>query len=362
MSADKGIFHVLVVEDNPGDFALVKDFLSEKFEAPYLRQAETFAEAKKCLKSGNLHYDLVLLDLSLPDKTGEELIVEVIMLCGAIPVVVLTGYSDFSFGIRSLSLGAADYVLKDELTPMTLYKSIRYVLERKKSMYALAHSEKKYSELFHLSPLPMFVFATDNLAILNVNKSAIKHYGYTRNEFLSMTIKDIRPAGEIPSLEEDLIASRQHNKLSLPGPYRHCKKNGEIMQVEIQGNSMFYKGIEAKVVLIINITERLNYIREIEAQNEKLREISWIQSHMVRAPLARLLGLVGLIRDMKDDTSELQHMMNCLEVSANELDQVVREITSRIEIPEVDPLLKHAIKTRKNTRFRKSNAILVYNK
>jgi len=243
--------------------------------------------------------------------------------------------------------------LKDELTPMTLYKSIRYVLERKKSMYALAHSEKKYSELFHLSPLPMFVLAMDGLAILNVNKSAIKHYGYTRNEFLSMTIKDIQPAGEIPSLEEDLIASRQHNKLSLPGPYRHCKKNCEVMQVEIQGNSMFYKGIEAKVVLIINITERLNYIREIEAQNEKLKEISWIQSHMVRAPLARLLGLVGLIRDMKDDTSELQHMMNCLEVSANELDQVVREITSRTEMPEVDPLLKHTIKTRKNNRLRK---------
>jgi PAS domain S-box-containing protein len=340
MTADKGIFHVLVIEDSPGDFALVNDFLFEKFEAPRVTQAETFAEAKKYLRSGDGHYDLVLLDLSLPDKKGEELIAEVTRLCGAVPVIVLTGYSDFSFGIRSLTLGAADYILKDELTPMTLYKSIRYALERKKAMYALAHSEKKYSELFHLSPLPMFVFAIDGLAILNVNKSAIKHYGYTRNEFLSMTIKDIRPVGEMQSLEEDLITSRPCNKLSLPGPYRHCKKNGEVMQVEIQGNSMSYKGVEAKVVLIINITERLNYIREIELQNQKLREISWIQSHMVRAPLARLLGLIGLIRNMKDDTGELQRMMNYLEVSANELDQVVREIVSRTEMPEVDPLLK----------------------
>jgi len=72
MSADKGIFHVLVVEDNPGDFALVKDFLSEKFEAPYLRQAETFAEAKKCLKSGNLHYDLVFWIFRCPIRLGKS--------------------------------------------------------------------------------------------------------------------------------------------------------------------------------------------------------------------------------------------------------------------------------------------------
>ena len=64
MSTDKGIFHVLVVEDNPGDFALVDDFLSEKFEAPRITQAETFAEAKKYLRSGSRYDDLVLLDLS----------------------------------------------------------------------------------------------------------------------------------------------------------------------------------------------------------------------------------------------------------------------------------------------------------
>ena len=342
MKADNGISHVLVVEDNPGDFALVDDFLLEKFEAPHVTQAETFAEAQKYLKSGNQNYDLVLLDLSLPDKTGEELITEMMIRCAGVPVIVLTGYSDFSFGIRSLSLGAEDYILKDELTPMTLYKSILYTLERKKAMRALEESEKKYSELFHLSPLPMFVFALDGLAILNVNKSAIKHYGYTRDEFLSMTIKDIRPAGELPTLEEDLIISKS-NKLELPGPYCHRKKNGDIIQVEVQGNSVSYRGVEAKVVLIINVTERLNYIREIELQNEKLKEISWIQSHMVRAPLARLLGLIALIRDVKDNTSELQYMMNFLEVSANELDQVVREITSKTVMPEVDPLLKHAI-------------------
>jgi len=343
MKVDKGIFHVLVVEDNPGDFALVDDFLLEKFEAPRVTQAETFAEAKKYLKSGSGNYDLVLMDLSLPDNTGEKLIEGMMTLCGGIPVIVLTGYSDFSFGIRSLSLGVADYILKDELTPMMLYKSIRYALERKKAMYALAESEKKYSELFHLSPLPMFVFALDGLTILNVNKSAIKHYGYTKNEFLSMTIKDICKAGDMPLMEESLMTSRQYNKLVLPGPYRHRKKNGEVIQVEIQGNSMTYRGIEAKVVLIIDVTERLNYIGEIELQNEKLKEISWIQSHMVRAPLARLLGLIALIRDVKDDTGELQYMMNYLEVSANELDQVVRDITSRTVIPEVDPLLRYAV-------------------
>src|SRR6202000_1221748 len=96
-------------------------------------------------------FDVILLDLPLPDKTGLPLINEVVTLSPGIPVIVLTGYTDIAFSVKSLALGIADYLLKDELTTMMLYKSIIYSTERKKVMLALEESEKKYGDLFHLS-------------------------------------------------------------------------------------------------------------------------------------------------------------------------------------------------------------------
>jgi signal transduction histidine kinase len=120
----------------------------------------------------------------------------------------------------------------------------------------------------------------------------------------------------------------------LPGTYPHKKKDGEIIQVEISGNAIPYKGKNAKVILAIDVTERVNYIKAVEDQNEKLREISWMQSHVVRAPLARILGLISLMKDLKANGIEKAEIMDYLEISANELDQVIREITNKTNVPE----------------------------
>jgi signal transduction histidine kinase len=142
MDIDKCKYQILVVEDNPGDFALVEDFIYEQFDAPVIIQAKTFKEAKEAFTKAEHLYKVVLLDLSLPDHAGEPLIYDALELCGAIPVIVLTGYMDFAFGVKSLSLGISDYLLKDDLTAMSLYKSIVYSIERKAVISELETSEK----------------------------------------------------------------------------------------------------------------------------------------------------------------------------------------------------------------------------
>jgi signal transduction histidine kinase len=143
MDKDNGGYRILVVEDNPGDFVLVEDLILERINSPLIVQAKTFEEAKSILTSYGHKYNVVLLDLSLPDHTGEPLIREIVELCGNVPVVVLTGYTDFAFGVRSLSMGVADYLLKDDLTSMSLYKSIVYSTERKRIISALKTSERR---------------------------------------------------------------------------------------------------------------------------------------------------------------------------------------------------------------------------
>ncbi len=335
MPNHKNEFNILVIEDNHGDFALVEEFLLEQIETLVLVRAKNYQEARAIFLSKEVQFEIVLLDLSLPDKTGIPLIKDIVEMSLSAPVIVLTGYADFDFGVKSLSLGVSDYILKEELTSTSLYRSIVYNLERKKITTALEESERKYSELFHLSPLPMFVFEIETLDFLDVNDAFIKHYGYTTEEILTMNLKEIRPPEEISTFEEALFEEIKAQKTSF-GVYRHKKKNGEIIQVDIQSNFVDYKGKNAKVTIASDVTERLNYIKAIEAQNQKLREISWMQSHVVRAPLARIMGLIQIFKDTNSAEEEKEKALDYILLSANELDDVIKEITHKTKVAEDD--------------------------
>jgi PAS domain S-box-containing protein len=331
MNKDKKQYEILVVEDNPGDYTLIEDHLFEQILAPKIHHAKSYKEVKSLLLQDQKNYDIILLDLSLPDKSGEVLISEIVSSFPKCPIIVLTGYADIYFGIHSLSYGISDYLLKDELTPSSLYKSIIYNIERKKSLTDLEESEKRYSMLFHLSPQPMWVFDIDTLRFLDINAAAIRNYGYSEEEFLSMTIKEIRPVEDLTKLQEALeISSRQDDKF-FQGIYRHKKKNSDVIHVDIQSNAIFFKGRKAIVVLANDITERLNYIEAIERQNKKLQEIAWMQSHIVRAPLAKIMGFVNLIRNPALSEAERQESLDYILQSAKEFDGIIKEIVSKTE-------------------------------
>ena len=327
MNLDRKQYKVLVIEDNPGDFALVYDFLFEHIESPIVFRAEFFKAAREILNENDQDFDVILLDLSLPDLSGNELITNILKIANDIPIIVLTGYGDFDFGVKSVGLGIADYILKDELTAMGLYKSIVYCLERRSNHKKILESEKIYDELFHTSPVPTWVYSIDTLQFLDVNNAAQLHYGYSKEEFLSLTIKDIRPAECLPALMEAI--EQNADKLCTQGLFEHKKKNGELIKVIIRTNFIVFKGVNAKVVTAIDITERQRYMEAIEKQNEKLTEISWIHSHLVRAPVARILGLTGLIEAELVDEAELQMCMDGIVASAKELDCIVKDISAK---------------------------------
>lgn len=329
---------ILVIEDNPGDVVLIEEYLAERIELPKISHATDFATARAHLNSPDFP-DIIFLDLTLPDKSGRELIAAVVEYAKDAPVIVLTGYSDLSFGVESMALGVSDYLLKDELTPNVLYKSMAYNLERKKSSRALVESEKRYNELFHLSPLPMWVYDVETLYFLDVNNAAIEHYGYTRMEFLGMTLRNIRDKDGIEELEVALKLPRLTGKtMQFKGVLRHKKKNGELIYVDVRANEITFQGRRAEVVLCNDITERLQYIEAIEAQNAKLREIAWIQSHVVRAPLARMMALINAKDVIEDSEMTQEELFNHIMNSAYELDKIIREITSKTD--QIDLSLK----------------------
>ena len=335
MMNGKKSYRILVVEDNPGDYALVSDFLQEQVDAFTLVQAKNFKAAHSILTNTAESFDAVLLDLSLPDKSGLPLINDMIALGLTCPIIILTGYADVRFSVQSLALGVSDYIIKDDLTSAMLYKSIVYSCEREKTMLALAESEKNYSDLFQFSPLPMWVANLESMQFLDVNNATVEHYGYSHDEFMSMTLKDIRPESEIPVLKNHISDSRisptKHRKRLVV----HQLRDGRLRNVEIQIAPLRFKNIQADLVIANDVTEKMEYVRAIEAQNEQLKEISWMQSHVVRAPLSRIMGLIPLITNASANPAELEQMLGYLLTSANELDEVIRAISQKSNVAQI---------------------------
>ena len=208
------------------------------------------------------------------------------------------------------------------------------ITERLMAEARLRDSEKRYSDLFQLSPLPKWVFDLDTLFFLDVNEAAIAVYGYTREEFLSMQIPSLRPSAELPKMKAALEEAHNQNIAVYKGIFTHQKKNGELIEMEVQSTLIKYQGKNARVVVANDITERLNYVKAIEAQNEKLKEISWMQSHVIRAPLARILGLVPLIANQQETPGSIRQMLEYLQISASELDEVITDITNKTAVEE----------------------------
>ena len=124
---------------------------------------------------------------------------------------------------------------------------------------ALRKGEEQYRALFEGNPHPMWVYDLDTLSFLAVNDAAIRRYGYTRDEFLAMTIADIRPREDVPHLLErvaELRAGDGSSGLSSEEGWRHRKKDGSIIDVEITSHSTVFAGRRAEILLAHDVTER----------------------------------------------------------------------------------------------------------
>jgi PAS domain S-box-containing protein len=127
-------------------------------------------------------------------------------------------------------------------------------LELSKANETLKASENQYRLMFDSNPMPMWVFDRATLNFLAVNEAAIRHYGYSRGEFLSMTLADIRPEEDVPQLMESV--SKRGTGLSEVGLWRHRKRDGTVIQVEITSHPISLGGRDAELILSHDVTEQ----------------------------------------------------------------------------------------------------------
>lgn len=185
-------------------------------------------------------------------------------------------------------------------------------------------SERYFRNTFEANPVPMYVFDMENGNFLHANDAACNKYGYTKEEFLRMNIVDIRPQSESSKLMDltSMINNRDYSGILI-----HINKNKEVFPVEIETNTIRFEEREARLVLATDVSERIDYIQKIERQNKDLKEIAWIQSHMVRAPLANIMSLTEfLIKYPGEDTQET---LNFLNDSSQKLNMAIKSIVGQ---------------------------------
>ena len=140
----------------------------------------------------------------------------------------------------------------------------RDITELKRSAEALKESAERYRLLFQANPQSMWVYDIKTLAFLAVNDTAIARYGYTREEFQAMTLADIRPHEDLPVLMQSL--GYGPNETQVTGPWRHRRKDGSVIWVEIHSHPLTFNDREARIVVVNNVTER----KRMEAEAEQL--------------------------------------------------------------------------------------------
>jgi PAS domain S-box-containing protein len=226
------------------------------------------------------------------------------------------------------------YILRDELgKAIRMIGVLRDVTRQKQEEHRLRLLESVVTDtndsvlIAEADPLEK-----TKLKIVYANDAFTNMTGYTFGEVQGKTplvLNGINP--DINHFSRILRAIRSGESVQLET--KHYKKSGEYFWISLSLNPIAdSRGVLTHWICIgHDVTERLNYIRAIEKQNKKFQEIAWMQSHVVRAPLARIMGLVDLIKNYQNSEIEKSEILDHILYSAREFDHIVRDISRKTE-------------------------------
>ncbi|MEK6285910.1 MAG: response regulator [Acidobacteriota bacterium] len=332
---------IVNVEDHASSREATTELL--RLEGFAVFEAATGSEALKVV--ADVKPQLVLLDVKLPDISGHEVCrrLKADHATASIPILQISAsYVTDQDRAHGLESGADGYLVKP-VEPAELIANVKALLRMRNAEEARRETEQRYQLLFESSSYPTWICDLESLEFLEVNQAAVKHYGYSREEFLTMTTRDIRPPEDVASMEE--YVSRIE---AVPNAveWRHKKKDGTIVETEVIWHELLYQGRRALLVLANDITER----KRAEAERERLLsqeqhareqaeaasrakdEFLAMVSHELRAPLNAMLGWAHILRSTPVDQATMTHAIEIIERSARTQSRLIEDLldTARI--------------------------------
>lgn len=314
--------------------------------------------------------DLLLLDLMMPEISGFDVLDKLTVMSeeNYFPVIVITADNTPKSRNLALSKGANDFLTKpldfneiklrihniliakhlmdrckrnkDEQEELVRQRTI----ELKEAKEEAERNEQKFRLLFDSNLDEINLFHIDENGpgnFIESNSSSDPVLGYTKKELLSLNIKDIDV-----NMNEDFLKSK-FDILKKTGfdSYETIikRKDGELRHVEVKSILIRLEGKLTVMNIYRDITQRVHYLHALIQQNKILKEIAWTQSHVVRAPVSRMMGIIHLMEDMKvvDYDQEVSEFLKMILNSAHELDDIIRKISEKSNKYQISPDLNH---------------------
>jgi PAS domain S-box-containing protein len=283
-TAERNGFKVLLVEDNLAEAELIEELLLETNAAREVSQrlsiscADRLSEAQQLLLKE--HFDVILLDLSLPDSQDLATIAKIQEYSVNTPIVVLTARNDEELAVQSIQAGAQDYLVKRKIDTELLIRSIRYAVERQHNQEALRKSEEKYRSVVENSLVGIAILAPPNLRseperfeFLEVNDALCDLLGYERAQLMQqdwniLTFPEDRQAS-LDRLNKILAGNSEGYVLDK----RWCKKNGEIVYTRVSLRCIRRPdgSIDRMIKVVLDVSDRYRYELQLKTSEEFLK-------------------------------------------------------------------------------------------
>lgn len=324
---------VLLLEDNPVDAELVIRKLKSTDLYAIVDAARSVSEFQERLQQKA--YDIILGDYRIPGWTGLDALKWLRSSGINTPFILVTGTLGDELAIECLKSGVNDYILKDNLErlPVAIRRTLAEQALREERDHAedeLRKSEEQYRLLFQANPHPMWVFEVATLRFLAVNEAALHHYGYSLSEFLDMTVMAIRPAQDIPRFMESLQSRQQSGVGFYSEPWKHRKKDGTIIDVEISAHPITFQAREAKLVMVNDVTERKK-LEEQFLQAQKMEAIGRLAGGMAH-DFNNLLMIIGsyahLTRTALSDEEKSGHYLTQISSAVKKATLLTQQLLS----------------------------------
>jgi PAS domain S-box-containing protein len=283
-SANGKKLRALIVDDSEVDAMLLTHELRRGgYELTSVR-VDTAPAMKAALE--NQTWDVVISDYSMPQFSAPDALEVVKALDLDVPFLIVSGTIGEERAVSALLQGAHDFISKENLSRLipAIERGLRDAevrRARREAEAALRESEARYRQLFASNPLPLWVYDLETLMILAVNEAAVRHYGYSQDEFLRMTIKDIRPAEDVPALL-DVIAQATAG-FSETERWRHWKKDGTLIDVEVTAHDIQFGARAARLVLANDVTERKRAEESLRLYYQRLTTLHAIDRNILAA-------------------------------------------------------------------------------
>ena len=192
---------VLLIDDDEDDFIITKDVFkgirnADRYELTWVNSFEKGINA--VLKR---QYDIYLVDYRLGKHTGVDLVNEAVLSGVKEPIIILTGKGDYKIDEEAMNVGAADYLVKDEISPNTLDRSIRYALKQAETLKALKESENKFKIIFEKAKEPILISDYTG-KIHDLNNAGLKFFGYHLKELQEASDRSLF---YLPEVRENFI-------------------------------------------------------------------------------------------------------------------------------------------------------------